>query len=79
MHAYALMQEPCSLDRAYVDSPIYRRASAELEAIRAVLSGVSPASYRGIGRHPLLSIRREALVGRATEPSQLTLNRELAR
>jgi len=52
MRAYALMQTPDSLEAAYTSSPLYQRAPTQLETIRAVLSGVAPASYRGIGRHP---------------------------
>jgi hypothetical protein len=52
MRAYALMQRSEGLEAAYTGSPVYIQAPTEIDAIRAVLSGTTPVSYRGIGRYP---------------------------
>ncbi|HEX2880617.1 MAG TPA: hypothetical protein VHO25_13890 [Polyangiaceae bacterium] len=52
MPSYALMQRSDQLDATYARSPAYLRAPAELAAIRAALPGITPTSYRGIGRYP---------------------------
>jgi hypothetical protein len=52
MRAFALMQRADHLEAAYIRSPVYVRASAEIDAIRAALPSVGPLQYRGIGRYP---------------------------
>ena len=52
MRAYALMQRSDALEATYTSSPVYRQAPTEIDAIRAVLSGTTLVSYRGIGRYP---------------------------
>jgi hypothetical protein len=46
------MQRSEDLEAAYIRSPVYVRAAAEVGVIRAVLPGVVPLQYRGIGRYP---------------------------